>query len=101
MAGEISFDTFNRLSQNYICEQGELEQKINSASQEIKNLDAKKADIGAFMRTIKSYTEITELTPEILAEFIDKILVHAAEKVNGKRTVKVDIYFKGVGNIQV
>lgn len=41
------------------------------------------------------------MTPALLAEFIDKILVHSAEVIDGKRIVKVDIYFKGIGNIQI
>ena len=34
---------------------------------------------------------ITELTPTIVNEFIKKIVVHAPEKIDGKRFQKVDI----------
>ena len=40
---------------------------------------------------------ITELTPTIVNEFIKKIVVHASEKIDGKRFQKVDIVFNFVG----
>ena len=42
---------------------------------------------------------IKELTPTIVNEFIKKIIVHAPEKVDGKRIQKVDIVFNFVGEI--
>ena len=42
-------------------------------------------------------TRLTELTPEIVHEFIDKIVVSKPEKVDGKRHQTVDIYYKTVG----
>ena len=45
------------------------------------------------------YVGIKELTPAIVNEFIKKIIVHAPERVNGKRVQKVDIVFNFVGEI--
>lgn len=50
---------------------------------------------------VKKYTEIKELTPEIINELIDKILVHQQTKVNGKKYQQIDIYYSGVGIISV
>ena len=48
------------------------------------------------------YTEIPELTPCILHEFIEKIVVHAASDPKGKnRTQEIDIYYKGIGALEV
>lgn len=52
-----------------------------------------------FISNVKKYTEITELTPEILNELIEKIIIHQTEKINGKKVQKIDIYYKGVGII--
>ena len=46
-----------------------------------------------------SYTHLTELTPTIVNEFVKKIVVHAPEKIDGKRFQKVDIVFNFVGEI--
>ena len=51
------------------------------------------------MRLVKRYTEITELTPEVVREFIEKVIVHQAEKVNGKRRQAVEIIYNCVGVI--
>ena len=48
------------------------------------------------MRLIRKYTEITELTPEIVREFIEKIVVHAKQKTYSKRTQAVEIIYNGV-----
>ena len=44
-------------------------------------------------------TEITELTPEIVREFIEKITVHQAERVDGKKSQAVEIIYNGIGVI--
>ena len=37
---------------------------------------------------------ITELTPEIMHELIEKIVVHAHDKSSGHRTQQIDIYYR-------
>ncbi len=59
------------------------------------------ADLQQFLASIRKYTEITELTPAILNEFISRIEVHAPEKAGGKRTQKIDIYYNAVGVIDI
>ncbi len=53
----------------------------------------------SFAAIIRKYVGIKELTPAIVNEFIKKIIVHAPEKVDGKRVQKVDIVFNFVGEI--
>ena len=73
--------------------------KIEQLSKNIQNTEKKDTDITHFISNVKKYTEITELTPEILNELIEKILVHQTEKVNGKKVQEIDIYYRGVGII--
>ncbi|MDE6034360.1 MAG: DUF4368 domain-containing protein [Ruminococcus sp.] len=47
-----------------------------------------------FVEIVKKYEKITELTPEILHEFIKKIVVHAPEGGRANRTQQIDIYFR-------
>ena len=54
-----------------------------------------------FVDKVKKYTEIKELTPEIINELIDKILVHQQTKVDGKKYQQIDIYYSGVGIISI
>ena len=43
----------------------------------------------------------TELTTPILNAFIDKVIVHAPYKENGKRKMILDIYFRFIGNFKI
>ena len=42
-----------------------------------------------------------DLTTPMINEFIEKILVHAPEKVDGERRMAVDVYFRFIGNFTV
>lgn len=99
ISGKLTDERFRNLSFNYDKEQQELKTKIEQLSKEINNTEKKTTDLTQFISNVKKYTEITELTPEILNELIEKILVHQAEKVNGKKVQEIDIYYRGVGII--
>lgn len=99
--GKISDEKFELLSKTYENEQNELKQKVEVLSKVISTEEQKASDISEFVSKVKKYTEIKELTPEIVNEFIDKIKVHEWTNVNGKRHRQVDIYYNGVGIISV
>lgn len=99
VSGKITDDRFRNLSFNYDKEQQELKIKIKQLSKEIENTEKKDNDITQFISNVKKYTEITELTPEILNELIEKILVHQTEKIDGKKVQEIDIHYRGVGII--
>ena len=99
ISGKLTDERFRNLSFNYDREQQELKIKIDQLSKQINNTEKKTTDLTQFISNVKKYTEITELTPEILNELIEKILVHQAEKVNGKKVQEIDIYYRGVGII--
>ena len=46
---------------------------------------------------MKRLTEIKELTPKLIHEFIDRIVVYAPKFLDGKRYQVVDVYNSGVG----
>ena len=99
VSGKISDDRFRNLSFNYDKEQQELKLKTQQLSKDIENTEKKDTDITKFISNVKKYTEITELSPEILNELIEKIVIHQQEKVNGKKVQEIDIYYRGVGII--
>ena len=69
------------------------------AQKELAALEAKKTDTTKFIDLVRKYSQITELTPQLLNEFIDKVTVHQAIKVDGKRRQDIEVYFNGVGQI--
>lgn len=50
-----------------------------------------------FIQKVKKVTEPTELTADLIHEFIERIEVHSARYLEGKRYQIVDIYYYGVG----
>ena len=99
VSGKITDDRFRNLSYNYDKEQQELKLKIEQLSKDIENAEKKDTDITKFISNVKKYTEITKLSPEILNELIEKIVIHKREKVNSKKVQEIDIYYRGVGII--
>lgn len=99
VSGKLTDDRFRNLTFNYDKEQQELKIKIEQLSNEIENKEKKETDLTQFISNVKKYTEINELTPEILNELIEKIVIHQTKKVNGKKVQEIDIYYRGVGII--
>ena len=99
--GTISHERFLKLSAEYETEQKELTEKVNAEQQEVDTYEQNKSDFDSFAAIIRKYVGITELTPTIVNEFIKKIVVHAPEKIDGKRFQKVDIIFNFVGEIHL
>ena len=66
---------------------------------EIEAQDDKTANVIAFVEKVKQYTEIKELTPVIVNEFIDYIMVSQKQVIHDKTVYPIDIYYNGVGII--
>ena len=99
ISGAISHERFLKLSAEYEAEQRELTEKVKAEQKEVDTYEQSRNDFDSFAAIIRKYVGITELTPTIVNEFIKKIVVHAPEKVNGKRYQKVDIVFNFVGEL--
>jgi len=60
----------------------------------IEKTEQKTADTTEFIRIVKKYEHITELTSELMHELIEKIVVYAPDKSSGHREQKIEIYFR-------
>ena len=49
--------------------------------------------MNSFIKVVQKYEHITELTPEIMHELIEKIVVHAPDKSSGHRTQEIHYSF--------
>ena len=95
--GELSAKRFEILSGEYESEQEDLERQIAELQEELAAFDTGCDNAERFIRLIRRYTEIPELTGTILNEYIDKILVHEADRSTGRREQDVDIFFNFIG----
>ncbi|MCM1306931.1 MAG: recombinase family protein [Bacteroides sp.] len=99
VCGNITDERFVKMSQSYEQEQADLTNRISVLRKELSFAKEEANNVTKFMRLVKRYTEISELTPEIVREFLEKVIVHQAEKVNGKRKQAVEIIYNCVGAI--
>lgn len=99
--GKISEKRFDMLSKEYEREQEALEASIANAQAELDNYEADTARVDQFMALARKYTDFSELTTPMINEFVDKIVVHEADKSSGERTQEVDIYLKFIGKFDV
>ncbi len=79
----------------------QIQQKLKAALPEMQTYLETETDktenLQRFIDKVKQLTEIKELTPELIHEFIDKIVVYAQKYLDGKRYQVVDVYYSGVG----
>ena len=101
ISGKITDDRFATLSLNYEREQKGLKEKITQLANTIDKTNQEELDLTTFIDKVKKYTEIKELTPEIVNELIDKIYVYQQTKLNGKKYQEIDIHYAGVGIIAI
>lgn len=80
MTGKLTDERFTKLSAAYEAEQAELKQSVESLSAIVEAAETQAVNIRSFLKIVKKYTEPTELTPQLLHEFVDKIVVHEADK---------------------
>ncbi len=101
VCGRITDERFDFLAKSYEDEGNDLKTKI----QEIKNALASSVQeeekLSKFLKVVKSYTKIEELTPEILNSFIEKIYIGETEKYDGRKMQEVEIIYKFVGAINL
>ena len=99
--GKIPDDRFSKMMGKYEAEQKALIEAVAKAEQALQTFEQDKVDLRIFLETIRKCTDIDELTPEIINRLIRRIEVHNSEKINGRKCVKIDVYFTAVGLIDL
>ena len=95
--GKIPDKHFNRLLVEYDTEQSALEQEAAGLKEGITAQAEDGMRAQRFVSLVRRYTSFDELTAPMLNEFIEKVVVHEADKSTGDRRQKVDIYFNFIG----
>ncbi|WP_312614575.1 recombinase family protein [Oscillibacter sp.] len=96
-SGKLSDERFMMMTKRYDDEQLALKKKISALQAEIDADKRSKNGASTFLRTVKKYTHIEALTPTILNELVEKIVVHQAEGVGKGRTQQLDIHYNFIG----
>lgn len=100
-AGRITEYNFNMLSEKYQTEQQELDVKIQQLRSSMDADQQSVQDAEKWIELIRRYTNITELTIDLLNALIEKVVVHEASKnTDGSRMQEVEIYYRFIGRIE-
>ena len=97
ISGKINDSRFQKLSEDYENEQAELTQKVHILEQEIAKQQEEADSIEQFIRRAKKYPELTELTPAVLHDLVNKVYVCAPDKSSGHRVQDVRISLACIG----
>ena len=95
--GKLSDERFMKMSASYEQEQKNLEVTIGECEQALREADKAKVDLRMLLKGLREFTELKELTPEIVNTLIQRIEVHNSDRSTGKIRVQVDIYFTAIG----
>lgn len=95
--GLISEGRFATFSVSLENEQKQLKETIPALETELETTTDKDAALQHFIEQARKVTRLTELTPEIVHEFIERIVVSKPDKVDGKRYQRVDIHYNTIG----
>ena len=106
VTGRISDERFTELSADYEAEQQELKERAARLREELSKAQEATANAEKFMNVVRRHTTIEELTPTLLREFVEKIVVHESVALDGKRRGKlrrqeIEIYYSFVGKVEL
>lgn len=96
-SGKLSDERFMMLTKRYDDEQLILKKKISALRAEIDKDKKSRMNAASFLRLVRKYTDIQELTPLVLNEMVEKIVVHHAQGTGKNRTQQLDIHYNFIG----
>ena len=96
-SGKLSDERYATLSLSYEEEQKTLKATVPELQSFLETETDKTESLQRFIQKVKQITELKVLTPELIHEFVDKIVVYAPRYLDGKRVQLLDIYYSGVG----
>ena len=98
--GKVTSEQFRMLSEGYNEEQRTIQEEIPRLRKTIEDLKASATNVDRFLDIVRKYTDIKELTPEILRTFVSKIVIHERSRKHVKDAEQdIDIYFTHIGNL--
>ena len=74
-----------------------LESRIRELKAAIGTVTENTSNVDAFLKLVRKYTDIQELTAEIIREFVEKIYVYKVERIDGKRIQRIKIVWNCIG----
>ena len=98
--GRIPDEQYRLLSQDYMAEQKAIDEELPQLTEALRNLKDSSINIDRFLENARKYTEIPELTAEILPTFIERIEVgEREERYSRTAPQEIRIVYRDIGLI--
>lgn len=97
--GLISDERYLSMSADYEAETVRVKDRYYELQTLLDGFSKQSRDAQKFAKLVESYTDITEVTEELLHTLVDKIVVHEKEVVDGKIIMRVDIFYRFIGKV--
>ncbi len=95
----IPLKRYEQIAAMYEAEQGELQRTLEADQKELASFEQDTDRAEQFLFLAKKYSDFSVLTNEMILQFVDKILVHGAERIRGVKLQTVEIILKHIGKI--
>ena len=97
----LSGDRFDSLLAGYETEQKTLREAVSEEEARLAAFEEDTVRVEQFLALAEKYTDFSELTTPMINEFVDRILVHAPERIDGDRVQEVEIHLKFIGRFEL
>jgi len=97
VAGRLSDERFDTMYADYEKEQADLKARIAELIAFLESEKEKSSSVERFLGLVRKYTDVSELTAEIVRVFIDRIVVHQAEGRGKARKQRIDVFWNFIG----
>jgi len=98
--GKISDERFTKMTANYEAEQQTLEKRVTELKSIMTEEKESALNVDHFLTLVRKYTDIKELTAEIIREFVEKIYVYKPERIDGRRVQRIKIVWNCIGEFE-
>ena len=78
-----------------------MKQSVENLRAIVNAAETQAGNVQSFLKIVKEYTEPAELTPALLREFVEKVVVHAPDKSSGHRVQRIDVHYTFIGEIDL
>ena len=79
VSGRLSDTIFEQMLSDFEAELSDLTEIISQDQQELERISRETINAEKFLSLVRKYTDFSELTPAMINEFVEKILVHQAQ----------------------
>ena len=99
--GRITGERFDSLLAEYEAEQKALTASVSEMETQMSVFAEDTDRAKQFLELARKYTDFSELTTPMINEFIEKIIVHAPERIDGDRVQEVEIHLRFIGQFEL